>query len=176
MPKWSNLEEYQNLSKEQLIELAKLYGRLELTIDGFWFLGVENLHNTQKAIELDEEVWRQYGKREGRLLKRFLSINVATTLDEICKIYLLTPIFGNLGAKAEIRDGKCYLSVTNCHPQKARIRKGLGEFPCKGVGIAYFEGLLTELNPKLRFQCIVCPPDEHPEDLWCEWEVWIENN
>jgi hypothetical protein len=172
---WSNIDEYKKLSKDQLIELAKLYGRLALTNDGLWFLSVEHLAGTDEAIKMDEGVWGRYGKAEGRLLKKFLSIDAAYTLEELCKIYLLTPIFANLGGRAEIRDGKCYFSVTDCHPQKARVSKGLGEFPCKGVGKAYFEGLLKELNPDIMFQCLVCPPDEHPEDLWCKWEAWFQS-
>lgn len=170
----SNVDEYQKLSKEQLIELLKMYGRFALTLDGLWFIGVERLKGTEEAIKTDEDVWRQFGRTEAKLLKRFLSIDVVSTLEDICKIYLLTPVYGNLGGKADIRDGKCYLAVTDCHPQKARVKKNLGEFPCKSVGIAYFESLLFELNPKIKFNCTVCPPDIHPDDLWCEWEVWIE--
>ena len=44
MLKWSNIDEYQRLSKEQLVDLAKMYGRFALTLDGFWFLGVERTH------------------------------------------------------------------------------------------------------------------------------------
>lgn len=171
MPASTNLEEYEKLSRAQLIELLKTYGRFALTLDGLWFLGVERVQGTEEAIRMDEEVWRQFGKSEGKVLKKFLSLNTVSELEDICRVYLLTPVFGNLGARAEIRRDKCYLTVTDCHPQKARIKKSLGEFPCKKVGIAYFESLLSELNPKIKFDCVVCPPDEHPQDLWCEWEV-----
>jgi hypothetical protein len=176
MTTWSNVDEYQKLSKEQLIDLAKMYGRFALTLDGLWFLGVERRDGTNKAIELDEEVWRQFGKNEAKILKRFLSIETVKTYEEICRVYLLTPVYSNLGGQAEIRDGKCYLSVTDCHPQKARVKKGMGEFPCKPVGIAYFDGFLKELNPDIRYKCMVCPPDPHADKLWCQWEVWIEIN
>ncbi len=171
-----NMEEYDKLPKQQLIELLRMYGRFALLLDGYWFLGIEGLHGTEEAIRLDEDVWRQFGKSEARLLKRFLSRDRVTSLEEICRIYLLTPVFGNLGGRAEIREDKCRLSVTDCHPQKARIRKNLGEFPCKTVGQAYFESLLAEMNPEIRFRCVVCPPDRHPDDLWCEWEVWMEKD
>lgn len=174
MEKMSNIDEYRKLSKEQLIELATMYGRFALTIDGLWFLGVERTQGTEEAISLDAEVWNHFGRSEAKILKKFLGIAQVSTLEEICRIYLLTPVFGNMGGKAEIRGEKCYLSVTECHPQKARVKKNLGEFPCKCVGTAYFEGLLSELNPRIRFTCIVCPPDKHPDDLWCEWEVRIE--
>jgi hypothetical protein len=67
-----------------------------------------------------------------------------------------------------------YFSVVDCHPQKARIRKRMGEFPCKSVGIAYFEGLLNELGPAIQYKCGVCPPDDHLDTLWCQGEVWMD--
>jgi hypothetical protein len=174
MENWTNADEYEKLTKDQLIELLKMYGRFALTLDGLWFLGVEQICGIGAALEVDEGVWRQFGRAEAKMLKRFLAFDEISSLESICRIFLLTPVFGNLGARAETRDGKCLLSVTDCHPQKARIRKNLGEFPCKNVGIAYFEGLLGEMSPTIRFRCAVCPPDPHPDDLWCEWEVWFE--
>lgn len=176
LAKMTNRDEYEKLSKKQLIELARMYGRFALSLDGLWFLGVERFQGTEEAIKLDEDVWRRFGKSEAMLLKRFLSLDRVNSLDDICRIFLLAPVFGNLGGQAEVRDDRCLLSVTDCHPQKARIRKNLGEFPCKTVGRAYFESLLAEMNPEIRFRCVVCPPDEHPDDLWCEWEVWMERN
>src|SRR5450756_1806090 len=96
MSRWSNVDEYQKLSKEQLIDLVKMYGRFALTLDGLWFLGVERMQGMNKAIELDEEVWRQFGRNEARILKKFLSIDSVSTLEEICKVYLLTPVFGTV--------------------------------------------------------------------------------
>jgi hypothetical protein len=174
MKRRNNVDEYRKLTKDQLVELAKMYGRFALTVDGLWFLGVEKSHGTEAAITVDEEVWRQLGKSEGKILKKFLGIKKVSSLEEVCRIYLLTPVWGNLGARAQTRDGRCVLSVTDCLPQKARIKKNMGEFPCKGVGVAYFEGLLQELNPSIQFRCIVCPPDAHTDNLWCEWEVWFQ--
>ncbi len=175
MTEWSTPEEYQKMSKEKLIELVGMYARFALILDGLWFLGVEDLQGTEKAVELDEAVWRRYGRSEGKLFKRFLSVDVVESLEELGRLLLLTPLFADQGAKAEIRDGRCYVSVTDCRPQKARLRKGLGEFPCKGVGLAYLEGVLEELNPRAGYKCVICPPDEHTEDLWCQWAVWIED-
>jgi hypothetical protein len=170
---WSAREEQRGLSKERLLELARLYARCVVTIDGFWFLAVEDLHDTGKALQLDIRAWEQYGKTEGRLLKRFLSVDSVTSLEELGRLLLLTPLFADAGAEAEIRDDKCYISVRACRPQKARMRKGLGEFPCKGVGLAYLQGLVPQLHKDIRFQCTLCPPDEHPHDLWCQWALWF---
>ena len=174
MTDWSNIDEYQKLSKDQLIDLLKLYGRLALAIDGSWFLAVEKLHDLDKALQLDEDVWHRCGKSDGKLLKRFLDIEAVTSLEDICRLYLLTPVLGNMGARAEIQDDKCYLSVTDCQPQQSHRKDGLGEFPCKSAGYAYFQGFLSVLNPAIRFGCKAGPPGEHLQDLWCNWEVWIE--
>jgi len=56
----------------------------------------------EEAIKMDEEVWRQFGKSEGKVLKKFLSLNTVNDLEDICRVYLLTHVFGNLGAMAEI--------------------------------------------------------------------------
>lgn len=87
MLKWSNIDEYQKLSKEKVVDLSKMYGRFALTLDGFWFLGVERTQGIGKAIEIDEEVWRQFGRSEAKTLKKFLSIAKVSTLEEICRVY-----------------------------------------------------------------------------------------
>jgi hypothetical protein len=35
------------------------------------------------------------------------------------------------------------------------------------------EAAATVINPAAKVKCLVCPPDEHPEDVWCEWEFEI---
>ncbi len=172
MAKLTNENLYRRLSKEKMIELAKLYGRLGVILDGYWFLGVEKEFGTGKAIEIDEATWAQYGRTKARYLKKFLSVEKPTSLKDIAAFCLLAPIFGNLGAEVEIKKDKCVFSVTDCHPQKARIRKGLGEFPCKSVNLAYLNAFFGELNPDIRFHCVTCPPDPHTNDLWCRWEAW----
>jgi hypothetical protein len=60
--------------------------------------------------------------------------------------------------------------VTKCGTQLTRIRKGLAVFPCKKVRFGYLKSFAEELDPEIKTQCHVCPPDERPPNLWCEWE------
>ena len=78
--------------------------------------------------------------------------------------------------KAEIGEGRCRLSIRDCRPQKARIKMGLGELACKSPGLAYFEGYAPAIDDRLRYRCLLCPPDLHAEDLWCQWELWLEES
>ena len=171
MPILSEAEAFEAMSKPQLIELLKLYAQLLLTVDGLWFMGTEKAKGVDDAIKFDKEVWRQLGELEANRMKKFIGMDSITTVEDVCKIVLLSPMWVSVGPKAEIQNGRCFLSVTNCHPQKARIRQGLGEFPCKSVGAAYFEGFVPELNPNLKYRCVFCPPDQHSENEWCKWEV-----
>ncbi len=171
MPILSATEALEAMSKPQLIELLKLYAQLLLTVDGLWFMGAEKAKGADDAIKLDKEVWRQFGALEANRMKKFTGMDSITAVEDVCKIVLLSPMWVSVGPNAEIQNGRCFLSVTNCHPQKARIRQGLGEFPCKSVGTAYFEGFAPALNPNLKYRCVFFPPDQHTENEWCKWEV-----
>ena len=171
MPILSETEAFEAMSKPQLIELLRLYARLLLTVDGLWFMGTEKVKGVDDAIKFDKEVWRQFGALEANRMKKFVGMDSIKTVEDVCKIVLLSPMWVSMGPKAEIQNGRCFLSVTNCHTQKARIRQGLGEFACKSVGAAYFEGFAPALNPNLKYRCVFCPPDQHLENEWCKWEV-----
>ncbi len=171
MPILSETEAFEALSKPQLIELLKLYSQLLITVDGLWFMGAEKAKGSNDAMKIDKEVWRQFGALEANRMKKFVGMNSVNTAEDVCKTVLLSPMWVSVGPKAEIQKDRCLLSVTNCHTQKARIKQGLSEFPCKSVGIAYLEGFAPALNPNLKFRCIFCPPDQHPENEWCKWEV-----
>jgi len=171
MLKLSEKEAFETISKDQLIELFKMSAQLMLTIDGLWFMEAEKIMGIDQTMKLDQGVWRQFGSLEANRMKKFLGMESVKTLENVCKIVLLSPMWVSVGPQAEIQNDRCYLSVTNCLPQKARIKRGLGELPCKSMGSAYFEGFAPALNPHLKFKCIFCPSDGHPEDVWCKWEV-----
>ncbi len=174
MPPLTNRDVYAELTREQLMELLELYGRQAIVVDGLWFLGVEARWGHGAALEVDEEVWARYGHDEAKRLLALLGRERAGSLEEVGRLFLLTPLWGILGARAEAAGGRARLWVTRCRPQMARARKGLGEFDCKQVGLNYFNGWLPALHPDLRFACVFCPPDAHPDEEWCRWEVWFE--
>jgi len=45
----------------------------------------------------------------------------------------------------------------------------LSEFGCKPVRWGFLKAFAKEFNPNIIVECKVCPPDDHPNDLWCEW-------
>jgi hypothetical protein len=70
----------------------------------------------------------------------------------------------------EIKKEKAIVRNVRCRVQNTRIKKGLSEFGCKPVRFGFLKAFAKEFNPDIVVNCNVCPPDEHPDNLWCEWE------
>ena len=34
-------------------------------------------------------------------------------------------------------------------------------------------GFARTIDARIKTTCLVCPPDDHPEDVWCAWEFMI---
>jgi hypothetical protein len=151
-----------------LQELANAYARLLMTVDGYWFLEIEKLLGVDETIRIDEAVWSQYGSIEARRLKRIFSAGPAADLERIRRIFSLSPSWRAIQGETDIEDGKLRVSVSYCHVQDARVKRGMDTFPCRSVETAYFQSFFTELNPAARFQCTFCPPEPRRDDRWCE--------
>jgi hypothetical protein len=162
------------LSKEELLELLNMLGRNLLSVDGLWFIYVEDKFGLEKAVEIDEKVWDSFGLTEGLRLKKARNI----TGDGISSLVEVLPHLSWFATCdyeiSEVTDERLVLSITNCSPQKARIRTGRGEFSCRQVGINYFGAILSTIAPSLKVSCLLTPPEEHPDNLWCQWEFRLE--
>jgi hypothetical protein len=42
------------------------------------------------------------------------------------------------------------------------------------VGLVEYSTFAAEIDPRIKTDCIACPPDEHPDDYYCGWKFWIE--
>lgn len=163
------------LGLEKLLDLFFLHVRNLWRVDGLYFLGIEERFGTDAATEIDTAVWEAMAELEAKSLMRLFGIegkvDVATVVDLLLKTsWALDQPFKTV----EVGEGWATLSVDRCRTQEARLMKGLGEFPCKKVRFGYLKKFVAALNPDIDVRCVVCPPDEHPEDLWCEWEFRVK--
>jgi hypothetical protein len=159
----------ESLTREDLLRYVQVLSKNFLTLDGYWFLGVEDRYGQEKAIELDEEAWGRYGISEARRIKSFIGIDEGD-LSDLAKALELISFGPASGFKIGLESGVVTLEVSSCRPQMARLESGKGEFPCKSVGIAHLTAFAKEINPRFKLTCIHCPPDRRPVNTWCRWE------
>jgi hypothetical protein len=134
-------------------------------------LGIEKKIGTEAATEIDAGVWETMAAIEAKSLQRMFKVEENPDLATIMKLlrkssWALDQPFKTI----EIGDKRATLSIDRCRTQEARLSKGLREFPCRKVRFGYLKNFAKTLNPKVEVNCLVCPPDKHPKDLWCKWE------
>jgi hypothetical protein len=163
-----------SLPKEQLADFLFLHLRNLWTVDGLYFLGIEEAYGTEVATNIDAHVWEVMGKIEARKLKEFLKIK-SNDIPSMMKALQYTSWALDLEDK-EIVVEKNHAVIRNvrCRVQNTRREKGLGEFGCKPVRYGFLKAFAKEFNPAIVVKCKVCPPDAHSESLWCEWEFTLK--
>jgi hypothetical protein len=160
------------LPRERLADFIFMHLRNLWTVDGLYFLNIEDQWGTEKATEVDRRVWEVMGKIEARRLKNLLQIT-GSDVASMMKALLLSGWALDLEDKdVEVGEKRGIIRVTQCRVQTTRIAKGLGEFPCKSVRWGFLQSFAREFNPDIVVHCRLCPPDDHAENLWCEWEFY----
>jgi hypothetical protein len=162
------------ISYEKIPDFIFMHLRNLWAVDGLYYLGIEEEWGTNDATKIDQQVWAIMGKIEARRLKEFLNI---TTNDIPALINALEHSGWALDLEdkeIETTENKAILRNKSCRVQKTRLKNNLTEFGCKPVRFGYLEAFAKEINPEITVKCSVCPPDNHPKDLWCEWIFQLE--
>lgn len=163
-----------NMSKERLVELMFTHLRNMWSVDGLYYIGIEDKFGTEAATEIDVKVWEVMGKLEARRLRDVLGIE-PNDIESIAQYMKATGWHLDLeDVELEIDDNKIIERNIDCRVQTTRIQKGLSEFPCKPVRFGYMQSFFKELNPNIEVECNQCPPDTHTEGLWCEWQIALK--
>ena len=160
------------MSAERLLDCFFFQIRNIWRVDGLYFLGIEEKFGTEAATEIDAQVWESMAAIEAKGLQRLFKVGenpgVAMIVDLLGKSsWALDQPFKTF----ETSNNHVILSVDRCRTQEVRLGKNLPEFPCKKVRYGYLKNFAKTLNPRVEATCLVCPPDEHPENLWCKWEL-----
>ena len=154
--------------------LAELCSKSLYTLDGLWFTLLEKKYGSDVALDIDEEVWQRFCPIHIRRVLETFPIKADSPIRAVVNLLKVDPV--QLIYKLEIvtlTDSKAVFRVTDCPPQKARIRDGKGEFPCQQVGTIMFQAYAQAIDPRIKLTCLVCPPDTHSPQCWCEWQFEI---
>ena len=164
-------EVLKKMDMEKLLDYFFLQIRNLWRVDGLYFLGIEKKFGTEAATEIDAGVWEAMAGIEAKSLQKMFGVgekpDVRTIMDLLKKSsWALDQPFKTI----EITSRRAVLGIVRCRTQETRLNKGLAEFPCKKVRFGYLKAFAKTLNPDVRVECLVCPPDKHPKDTWCRWE------
>ena len=165
----------EELPRETLIELARMYARNWQTLDGLWFGNVEAQYGLEAAVKLDLKNWERQSVVEAARIKKILKLNEGG-LPSVLKVLslmswqLVSPIFD----LEEESTQKIVFYYPRCPVQEGRKRQGKQEFPCKAMKLLLLSSIAKVVEPRAAVKCLTCPPDSHPDKFWCKWELTMK--
>ena len=165
----------EELPRETLIELARMYALNWQTLDGLWFGNVEAQYGLGAAIKLDLKNWERQSVVEAERIKKILNLtkgglsSVLTVLS-FMSWQLVSPIFD----LEEENPQKIVFYYPRCPVQEGRKRQGKQEFPCKAIKLLLLSSIARVVEPRAAVKCLTCPPDPHPDKFWCKWELTMK--
>ena len=163
--------DYSKIPKEKLIEVCS---RSLSTVDGLWFLAIEQEYGFDAALKLDMEVWRKFGLIHGRRLVKNFALKEDNPIRTLIKLIQADPLL--VIYKPEVvmlTDNKAVFRCNECPTQAARIRDGKGVFPGQRVCSTMYRAYADVLDPQVNVRCLTCSPDAKSPQYWCEWQFEI---
>ena len=161
----------EQMSKDDLVQIIVDDAKNWLAHDGLWFQAVESAHGMDAAIEADRASWSGFSPIEARRIMDRLGMEPGggiPALLECLKHRLYARV--NTQEVVEASADRAVFVMRDCRVQSARRRKGLPDFPCKQVGIVEYTEFARAVDPRIETRCLTCPPDAHPDDVFCAWE------
>jgi hypothetical protein len=163
-----------SLDKEDLVRIIMDDAKNWLAHDGLWFQAVEASKGMDAAIEADRAAWERFTVVEARRIMERLGMKPGGGIPALLEC-LEHRLYARLNTQQVTEESgtRAVFVMRDCRVQSARKRKGLADFPCKSVGVVEYAEFAKAIDPRIETRCIACPPDEHPDDVWCAWEFTI---
>lgn len=141
-------------------------------MDAFWFLNLEERHGLEEACLVNELVWGKVARLAARDLKKRFGLT-QRGLQGFLEAQKLFPWAMLVDYRFTLSPDELVIEVPSCPPQVARLKHGLGEYDCKAMHRAEFEGFAAEIDPAIKVSCDFAPLDQHPPELFCRWRLRI---
>jgi hypothetical protein len=165
-------EKLSKLSKDQLLDFIDMLQKNWWNLQNNYILHINQQYGEEAAVKADAHCFPANAKVQMFRLRKMFGLK--TDLRSLMDAMTLSTIWTNADFDLWIVDERSFrIKVTNCHQQVRRLEDGLGEIACKPAGIAICEAAAKVINPETQVKCLVCPPDPHPKDVWCDWEFHL---
>ena len=165
--------ELENLSKDTLIDLLKLYSRLYMVLDGFWYLSIKESINNEQALACDKWVWERITKYEMRKISdllKFRENNVVALMKTLC----FTPWLWNMEYEITLNsEDDAILTVSRCATLEALEREGEGREGsiCRDVDTMIFQNYANFFDSNIQATPLRLPPrKDRKEGICCQWQ------
>jgi hypothetical protein len=158
-----------SLEDLEIIDLFLFHIKNLWRVDGLYFLGIEEKFGMEAATEIDTKCWEYLAEIEAKSIKKMFMLD--GNLEGLAKALRFTSwALDHPSKEIEIKENILIFRVTDCHTQKVRREKGLKQFSCKNVRLNYLKVFVNNFSPNIDVCCTCCPPDGHPDNIWCEWQ------
>ncbi|UCF90223.1 MAG: cytosolic protein [Desulfobacterales bacterium] len=163
-----------NLSPDALMQLMDSVAVNWLANDGVWFQAVEFSSGMNDAKRCNDSSWAHFSPFEAWSIKRFLNLPDHPGLEGLKKA-LNFRLYARVNEQSftEEGPGSLVFRMNECRVQSARKRKGLDDYPCQSGGMVEYTYFARSIDPRIRTECIGCPPDAHPPEWYCAWRFTI---
>jgi hypothetical protein len=163
-----------DLPAEKLESLRNAMAVNWLANDGVWFQSVEFTRGMNDAKRCNDSCWGHFSPFEAWSIKRLLGLGKNPGLEGLKQaLQFRLYAFINEQSFAEETENSFVFRMDQCRVQNARKRKGLDDYPCKSGGLVEYTTFAEAIDPRVKTECISCPPDPHPEDYFCAWRFCI---
>ena len=167
---------FNDFSKETLTDLIKLYSRLFLVLDAYWYLAVKESANNDKALECDLSAWDKFAAYELPRLCSVLKIE-KEGISGLFKAFQFMGLcwFNNMEYDMKlVSENHGILTVTHCPTLLAIEREGSGREKsiCQVVESFIFKKYAEYFDPKIQVEALKIPPRENrgKGEICCQWE------
>ncbi len=166
----------QDMPRERLLSLLDAVSVNWLANDGVWFQAVEFSSGMTDAKRCNDSCWAHFSPFEAWSIRRFLQLGEHPGLEGL-KRALNFRLYARINTQSfhDETDGSFIFQMNECRVQAARKRKGLADYPCKSGGMVEYTYFARSIDPRIRTECIGCPPDSHPDEWYCAWRFFIED-
>lgn len=169
-------EKIDELTKEELLELNKIYAKNWLALDGLWFQAIEEKYGMDIAMDMDREAWKRFTVIEAKRLIDFLGFGKNSGIAGLKKALsfrLYSPL--NEDEIVDEKNNVLIYRIKTCRVQHARRKKGLPDFPCKSVGIIEYSLFAKTIDERFETEVISCHPDITDAAYNCIWEFTLND-
>ena len=141
-----------NLTEKEKIQYLK---RSYSAVDGLWFVKVEDSFDFEKALEIDNEVWKVVPKIQARFLKSVLKVDKGLKALERCFTEKLRLDDIEFDVKSD--ENSLIISISRCHWHELMVKSDrehlsprIGETICN----TEYSGWAQEFGESISFKMV----------------------